>query len=92
MATDTTDTAETTGTAETSGEPAPSEITTRTQEQTSSVMYSSSVNIEKSRKYKFDATVASKVVAVMVSVPAPTAYLDALKADVVGRGKKLAGA
>jgi hypothetical protein len=59
--------------------------TQQSKKSTTTAMFSASVNVEVSRKFGFDATAASKVDATMVAVPAPSAFVEAVKADAAGR-------
>jgi hypothetical protein len=62
--------------------------TTTTESSGSSVMFSASLDVTESRKFAFEASGASKIDALLVSTPPPTALLDALRIDAQGRAKK----
>jgi hypothetical protein len=51
------------------------------------VMGGIALNVEHTRKYGFEASAAARVTARLVAVPPPTAFQEAVQADVAGRAK-----
>ncbi len=51
------------------------------------VMGGIALNVEYTRKYGFEASAAARVTARLVAVPPPTAFQEAVQADVAGRAK-----
>lgn len=52
------------------------------------VMGALALNVEYTRKYGFDASVAAKLTAKLVAVPPPTLFLEALQANLKQRSEQ----